>query len=248
MGGQLQDKEDRYTRFDKEGSNMRDILLFSGGLDSLIGYYYLGEPPVLYCDIGHKYAYKERRVVQEIAKKAKMNLIIEDSLKLGKWEKPDADIPQRNMFLIMMGSYYGDNIHLVVQKGEMSIPDRSKEFFMETSKWVSFLHGKDKRVTTPFSQMTKTQMVKWYLDTGHDSELLLSTTSCYGQEEGNCGQCGACFRRWIALESNGLSEPYVNDIKKWEGIKTYVEKMKSGKYDEERAEETKKVLERYKLW
>ena len=41
----------------------KDILLFSGGLDSYIAYFYLQNPTCLFIDLKHKYAEIEKRTV-----------------------------------------------------------------------------------------------------------------------------------------------------------------------------------------
>ena len=33
---------------------------------------------------------------------------------------------------------------------------------------------------------------------------LLTSYSCYEGEEQHCGQCKACFRKWVSLENNGI--------------------------------------------
>lgn len=42
--------------------------------------------------------------------------------------------------------------------------------------------------------------------------------------------------------NNGLDEPYESPILKWKGVQEYVTKMKEGKYDELRTEETFNAL------
>ena len=97
---------------------------------------------------------------------------------------------------------------------------------------------------SPFFEMTKTDMVSWYINRGEDPKLLLATRSCFGILHDPCGKCGACFRRWVALTNNGLEEEYVYPITEWEGIPHYIEKMKAGQYDPKRTEETFRALRR----
>lgn len=211
------------------------ILLYSGGADSYIAWEFLHRPKTLYNSLGHRYQEHEMKAIMNTIP----DTIIDKSLYLGIWEHADADIPMRNAFLCMVASYYDNDIVLVVQKGEMSIPDRSLEFFDLTEKYVSFLHNNKKiTVTSPFFNMTKTQMVRWYVEAGLSINKLLRTRSCYSNSELPCGQCGACFRRWVSFTVNGIEEKMENDILKWEQTPLYIEKMKAGKYDGERVEET----------
>ena len=86
------------------------ILLFSGGLDSYIAWDYLGRPKTLYFDIGHKYCVHEIERIKELVP----DTIIDSRLRLSDWEEKDANIPMRNVFFVMMASFYGDRIVLVV--------------------------------------------------------------------------------------------------------------------------------------
>ena len=214
------------------------ILLFSGGMDSYIGWHFLNKPKTLYVDLGHRYAVHE----VDMVKKLVPDTVIDTRLNLAEFEAKDANIPLRNAFLTMVASYYDDNIALVVQKGELNIPDRSVHFFNEFGRMLTYLWGKRVTLTTPFFTMTKTEMVRWYVDKGLDIDVLLSTRSCYSPGDVPCGNCAACFRRWVALINNGLSEEYENDITKYDEIPYYVEAMKKGKYDFVRARETLDAL------
>jgi len=210
------------------------ILLFSGGLDSYIAWYYLRKPKTLYFDIGHRYCAHEIEVVKKLVP----DTIIDSRLNLRDWEEKGANIPMRNAYFLMMATYYDINIVLVVQKGEMDIPDRSEKFFEEFEKMLDFLTEKPIMISSPFFSLTKTEMVEWYIEEGHPIDLLLKTRSCYSVSELPCGNCSACFRRWIALQNNNLSEKYENDILGYHKIPKYIEKMKNGMYDSQRTTET----------
>ena len=219
------------------------ILLFSGGMDSYIGWHYLSKPNTLYVDLGHRYAPHE----VDMVKKLIPDTIIDTRLNLAEWEERDANIPLRNAFLIMIASMYDKDVVLVVQRGEMNIPDRSVYFFNNFGEWLSYLWNDKRSISTPFFHMTKTQMVEWYLKMGLPKETLLSTRSCYSPYELPCGDCAACFRRWVAFINNGIQETYTNPITKYSGIPEYINKMKLKKYDRLRTEETFKALKKVGL-
>jgi len=219
------------------------ILLFSGGLDSYIAWEYLHKPETLYFDIGHRYCANEVEVVRKLIP----DTIIDTRLDLADWEEPDANIPMRNAFFIMLATHYKYDIVLVVQKGEMDIPDRCPKFFREIGEWVAFLRGDNKTITvmSPFFHMTKTQMVTWYLkNVSGMGAALYQTRSCYMPTELPCGACSACFRRWVAFENNGLKENHENPILEYIKIPEYVKKMRAGTYDKHRAGETFRALEK----
>lgn len=225
---------------------MRTALLFSGGMDSLIAWEYLGRPDCIYVDMGHKYHASELRVC---------NLLMGNKLKIVSasfmktYEKEDAEIPARNLFLAMVAALEGyDNIALTVQVDETSIPDRTLEFFEKTSEQLSALFGRQIKVFSPFlhlSQMDKVEMVKWYLSEGHDVDALLNTWACYSPvvESVPCGSCPACFRRFVALSLNGLSEYWYPTIKFSPVAKEYKARAQNGYYSPERSAHILKALE-----
>ncbi len=216
------------------------ILLFSGGLDSYIAWHYLHKPKTLYVDLGHRYAAHEVEVVKRLVP----DTIIDTRLNLADQEEKDANIPLRNVYLTMIASHYDDDIILVVQKGEMDIPDRSVRFFNEFSVFLSAMLKKTKTLTTPFFLMTKTAMVTWYLNVGLDPNILLSTRSCYSPGELPCGNCSACFRRWVAFINNDMSEEYESDITKYSENTNYLDRLRAGHYDPVRTKETLNALKK----
>lgn len=217
------------------------ILLFSGGLDSFVAWHFLNNPPTLYVGLGHRYMVHEIEMVKKLIPATIMET---NMLNLGAWEKKDANIPLRNAFLVMIASYYDKDVALIVQQGEMEIPDRSVHFFNEFSRILTFLWGEPATVFTPFFSMTKTEMVRWYLDKGLDPGTLISTRSCFSPGDNPCGNCAACFRRWVAFTNCGLEEEYEQPIINYDGIKIYVDKMQRGLYDEKRTDETLMALKK----
>jgi len=220
------------------------ILLFSGGLDSYIAWHYLKKPKTIYVNLNHRYADFEMDRIGNLVP----NTIIENRLDLRSWEEPDANIPMRNAFLVLLAAKHldtkreGSEVVLVVQKGEMDIPDRCEGFFIEMKNLGTYLGFS---VSTPFAQMTKTDMVTWYLENVQDSyaiKNLMSTRSCYSDSAMPCGQCTACFRRWVAFTNNELTEEYENPILEYDQIPAYLKKMFAGKYDPQRTIETFRAL------
>lgn len=216
------------------------LLLYSGGMDSFIAWEYLNRPATLYVDLQHRYAKQEMDAIIDTIPWT----IIDKRLSLKDQEDKDAHIPMRNAFLLMIASFYNNDIVLVVQKGEMTIPDRSDKFFQSFGSWLSWMNNTTMKISTPFADMTKTQMVTWYLDSNLPIEMLLRTRSCFSNTSTPCGACAACFRRWVALQNNGLHENYLLPMLQWDGVKEYVTKMEQGKYDEMRTKETMQALEK----
>jgi 7-cyano-7-deazaguanine synthase in queuosine biosynthesis len=228
----------------------KSVLLYSGGLDSLIGYYYLKfrdevAPIPVYVPLGHRYEKKEIAAMHNIFSKGGPLPTLDQGFNLGVREEPNANIPQRNMFLAMTGAYYGDDIYVVCQKGEQDIPDRGPEFFTKSSDMISFLMGKKISVSPLFPDHTKTQMVKWYLREGFDVEILKSSVSCYSPEQDKqCGVCSSCFRRWVSMYLNGIDEQYAHNPWEWEGVQGYIERINNNVYIKERSDDILMALKK----
>jgi 7-cyano-7-deazaguanine synthase in queuosine biosynthesis len=233
----------------RSGGNVRDVILLSG-MDSLVGWRYLGEPKAVYCKLGHRYEVKEIVMLSRLAKKIGIDITFDDTLNLKTWELPNAEIPLRNALLAMVASMYGRNVWIVFQKGETQNPsnDRSPEFCEKVSSLLTHMHGKTISVNTPFWDMTKAQMVRWYTNSGYDVVELLEAPGCFGPPSdtdirGYCNSCGACFRKFVAFEYNGIdTSDYFPNILLWDGVKKYAVRSQSGHYEKERAVEILSVL------
>lgn len=214
-----------------------NILLFSGGLDSYVAYFYLNKPTCLYIDIKHKYAKIEKETIHKLEEFMDQPVSIEDNiLNLSKWEREDAIIPLRNIYMSMIATNYGDNIWLAGVEGDYT-HDKNPIAFKKMSEFLSHSCERKIKVDSPFWKMTKTDHVKWYIDNGYSKKNLINTYSCFKNGEIHCGHCPSCFRRWIAFYNNDIVEKYENNPLDWEMIPSYIEKMKNGVYSRKRAEE-----------
>jgi len=223
-------------------------LLLSGGVDSYVAYLYLGKPPCIYIDTGAKYSIRESAAVDELMfHNRDLGLKKNFSLDLREFEHPDANIPFRNLLLITIAAEYFDKIFIVCQRGEQSIPDRTNKFFEDASKLLSYLKGTKVEIVNVFADMTKQDIVAWYLTNSHDIDILKKYTwSCFDNKRGRCGECATCFRLWVALRYNNVDTTgwFMNDVRLWGGIPDYVRKMKAGEYELRRTEQTMQVLKK----
>lgn len=207
---------------------MNTLLLYSGGMDSFIAWHYLGQPSTLYVDLGHLYRANEIGAIANTIPETK-RIVCHT---VGRYEKQDAEIPLRNLFLSMFAALEGaEKIWLIVQKDEMTVLDRTEKFLYSSSDMLTQLLGKSIIVDSPFKEMDKTEMVAWYLKNVGDIGALLLTVGCFYERMGHCGNCGACFRRFVAFKNNGISPGYVlsEEIRKY-----YRERL--NKYSVERQE------------
>jgi len=216
------------------------ILLYSGGIDSLIAWYYLGKPQRLYVDLGTRYSRKEFDSLEEYSPNSG-SVLYRAHKGWGRYETEDAWVPMRNMLLIMVAASEGaDYIYLVAQKGEQSIPDRKPEFFTRVQTFVSEQHDRPIMVSPVFPDMDKVAMVHWYMSQGLPIRDLIKAFSCYSSDA-PCGQCSACWRKFIALEANGIrcEQIFNHDIRAW-GTEHYLPRM--DEYSQERQEAMAKVM------
>lgn len=199
---------------------IRNIVLFSGGMDSLITAQSLhvvnALDQLVYCNIGHKYSSVESARALNLAHNIYSNIpmVILNNIDLGLYERSNAHIPLRNMYLIMNAVNYGLlkfpddelSLWLTVQKDETSIPDRTPYFFSMMTSLMSEHAEKFALVQSPFFEMDKTSMVGYYLQklNGTKDILVNHSYSCFVGGEIECGDCPACFRKWVALKNNGI--------------------------------------------
>ena len=252
-------KPQAHIYYDDRATNQldREVLCFSGGVDSVIAWHYLEYPQPIYIKFWHKYQQKEMvsiRKLEDYISRLKVKRV--DGLSLGKFEVGEnAYIPQRNFHVALIASHYGDKIYIVGIKGD-NVPDKTPQAFDIMGHAMNFIKKEDEpmiSIDSPFWKMTKPEIIKWFIDEykpAYATKVLKKSVSCYDDKTiGSCGQCPACFRKWIALESAGLKSYnwFERDIRKWKGIKEYKDKISKGEYDIHRSKETLEVLEKYNL-
>lgn len=201
------------------------ILLFSGGIDSFVAYHYLGKPQTVYFNLHTKYSDKELKVVKSLIP----DTSIEDCINFeSREEAGTAFVPYRNLHLALLANKYSDTIVIAGLKDDM-VNDKNEVVFLQFSRLMSDMMGRTITVTSPFWDMTKADVVRWYLHNGGTKEQLLQTISCYSEEDTiYCGKCPACFRKWNALQYNGVTDlSFTND----DLMRKYFEDAVNCKYD-----------------
>jgi 7-cyano-7-deazaguanine synthase len=225
---------------------MPEILLFSAGLDSFPAWHYLNRPPAIYFNLGHRYAAAERTAITALAERCGIEVEISNELRLGAWEADDAIIPLRNAHLAMHAAHRleaGGTVWCVGVRGDHTL-DKSPAAFAGMSAFLSRLSGAPVTVASPFWQMTKTEIVAWYLAQGLPADNLRWTFSCSRSDPApagepvHCGRCSSCLRRWISLINNGIDAPFEHPPWQWKRIDTYYRTaMGDGTYPDHRARE-----------
>lgn len=231
---------------------MKKILLYSGGSDSwLIDK--LWKPDVkVYVDMETRYS------GEEMARLGDDVTIIK--FPLGKYERADAIIPLRNLYLPMVicnEFTEGDlEICLGATAGDRVL-DKSEVFASLTSGLLSYLYspqhwipsGRTVKINVDYKKYTKAQMLAMYLERGGDIDLAFrSSFSCYKPVGGKeCWRCKPCFRKFVAFALNGMKfesnvvQTVIEYIMK--DIYPSIEEGTYGRKQEE--EEIKRVVQMY---
>ena len=208
----------------KEKATGKMVLLFSGGMDSVIFDHLLKPDVLLYLPTGSKYEDIETKKMLDLTSKGYVDgsklVVLPDVLNLSKFERDDAIVPNRNAFLLLFASLYGETLILGSVQGDRSY-DKDEIFYDKMEALLNHMwqeqhwtEEKSFKVMSPYKNTTKTQLIKDYLADGGKPEILLESYSCYEGKEELCGWCKPCFRKWVSLHNNGIVIPenyYKND-------------------------------------
>lgn len=198
---------------EKDKIKDNSVLLFSGGMDSLMINHILNPNVLLYIKHHNTYMYKELNSIYSLSKKVIDKLIVEENIfKFRHLERDDGIIPGRNIYFITYAVNYGELIYIGSVLGDRS-NDKSIYFLETMSKLLSHVydeqHWCEKRhikVLAPFKEYTKTELLSLYLENNGSIDDLLKSRSCYSEtSEKPCGVCKPCFRKWVAMRCNGIN-------------------------------------------
>lgn len=202
-------------------------VMVSGGLDSYIAYHYAlsafadeeyTDVIPVYVRYGSPYQDKEDAAIQNLfnyeatgIKIINAELATEQLDNIPTLEK--GEIYGRNLLMLFYGGVVGDEIWLASLETEMNptaVRDKQPEFMHMCSTIFSYIF-KSKRfetvVKTPFQNFTKSDIIRIAInDLGITIPELISTSTCYHEEHHNCGKCSTCFKRWVAMQNNGIDE------------------------------------------
>lgn len=229
---------------DKAQSSLdEEVLCFSGGLDSLIAYYYLGKPKSIYVDLHTKYSEQEKKCINRLTYHFGLDVEFVDGPNLNIFEVGEnAYISKRNMLLALIASYRGNKVYIVGIKGD-NVEDKNRLAFKTMEYAFNTIQKESEEVVkieSPFWNKTKGELVKWFLNNVEDAEELMKLSrSCYSDSVKPCGNCPSCLRKWFALKYNKV------DCDDWFKVcpfgtviyNEYMSRASNGHYDRERCEE-----------
>jgi len=186
---------------------MKKVLLYSGGMDSwLIDK--IWKPDVrLFFNIGTANNKHELDVI----KRSGVDVKIID-MDLSHLEIPSENfyLPLRNLYFVAMASNYGNLIALGATASSTHL-DKTEEFCEMTSSLINYLLSEKPhlfepvKVIIPFKDVTKTQLLRKYINEGGDIETAYRETfSCYNPVKGEpCMNCSSCMSKFVAFYNNG---------------------------------------------
>lgn len=215
-----------------------NVLLFSGGVDSYVAYYYLQKQMGLsnivpvYFDLGAPYNAREMRYVKKLLPET----VIDKSINIGNMQRGEnAFIPYRNLILACLASKYGGKIWIAGLKDDC-VEDKNPMAFNCMNDCMNFITKPEDfvKLDSPFWNMTKSEVVAWW-NNNIGSKTIMDTISCYDQFDRTnyCGRCPSCFRRFVALKTNGWNIDFYNQ----KLFDEYMERAGKRKYDQKRCED-----------
>ena len=194
----------------------KSVLLFSGGMDSLMMGLLIRPDVWLYLPHGEQYEERETQCIAQLVHHPLLKGINFQScvsLNLHRFERDDAIIPGRNLYFLLLAANWGERLYFASVYGDRSL-DKSPEFFSKTEEILNLLYqdqhwceGRTFQILAPYKNHTKTELVGEYLREGYPVELLLESYSCYEGRKQPCGWCKPCFRKWVALKNNDVTFP-----------------------------------------
>ena len=201
----------------KETRKDKTVLLFSGGMDSVMFDLLLNPDILLYIPPGSNYETIETDKIKQLAEDGVIDknklIILDDNLNLSMFERDDLIVPNRNAYLVLMASHFGETVYLGSVYGDRSF-DKDKTFYTLMENLLNHIwqeqHWTEERVftvTSPYKDTTKTELIKEYISAGGDVQNILNSYSCYRGEPQACGICKPCVRKAVSLICNDITIP-----------------------------------------
>ena len=190
---------------------MKKVLLYSSGMDSyLIDKLY--KPDVkLFVRLHTPGNDKEYERVTQLVKSGSIDNVEVIDYDLSKFEQPDRNyyLPLRNLHLLLLASHFGDEICI----GSVSTPprealDNNETFAKKAEDLTNYLLQDDHRqirIVMPYTNYTKADLLKIYLDRGGDIETAWKESlSCFNPvNNSECLSCPSCASKFTAFYKNG---------------------------------------------
>jgi len=205
----------------------KEILCFSGGIDSVVALHKLNFPQTIYVNMEHKYQNKEHNCIGALKKIIPQlkNIIFFNGPELGQFEEgAKAYISKRNFHLALCASHFGNHIY-IIGNNEDIFDDNNKNAYNIMSLAMNETQSpKEPTITieSPFWDWSKTDIIEWFKENyepDYVENVLKTSKSCYNESTtGQCGACESCRRKYIALWEAGFTDCwkwFEQDIRKY---------------------------------
>lgn len=213
------------------------VILYSGGMDSYCLNKLYPNKDLLYINIDTSDGDFEISILPSSVK------II--NIPLSQFELENKIIPLRNCFFVMIASQWYSKIYIGATLGDTT---KDKDYiFKALMESILNYFGLDFHKTShqfrpfkvemPFKELTKTEILKSYLDSGYSPEdIIRESRSCYnGQEKIECGICRSCLRKFIAFKNNRVEKylAFKHYPTKKEIAKFYLQSVEKNRHQKE---------------
>ena len=201
---------------------MKQILLYSGGLDSAAAAFLHPKASLVYVNYHGKYCDKEQSYLFEAASLLRREVhLIHKTLDLSDLESGEgAFLPNRNAFLILTAinivcnPIYGDetDFEIILNATASGIhTDKDEIFASKMSDLLNYMNrggadspAKTYKIVLPTKHLTKIQIVSQFFVFCGVPEILNKSVSCYDKHKRQCGECRSCCRKFVALKANEI--------------------------------------------
>ena len=219
-----------YTLSLQKGSDMKIIMICSGGLDSTVLYYYeksLGNDII---PINFNYGSKHNSIERERARLLIPNLIEinidlsmfnssllssnKEDIPYGHYAAENMKstvVPFRNGIMLAYAIGYAESMNYdVVMFGNHAgdhfiYPDCRPEFVDAMNQASVTGTFNAIKILSPFNAMTKSDIAKKGGELGIET-IMAQTWTCYEGKEIHCGKCGSCTERKEAFSLAGIKD------------------------------------------
>lgn len=198
---------------------MSKVMLFSGGLDSVLQEHFIKPDKLLYIDIGGEYSKAEIKHIKTLGAHYTRRLVIQ-KLDISAFEASDLYLPFRNLLFITLAFEYGDQVYIGFNEAD-NAPDKDAAFMlyvndlfrhMNKPGYVPSSWKGTPLVQAPFKTFTKTELLRKYINEGGYMPLIKKLRTCYDAEsKKGCGKCSPCLSKAVALINNGQRIQYLFD-------------------------------------
>lgn len=207
---------------------MKIVILYSGGLDSLLLYHLAkqrhpkDEVKCIFYAHGQDAEEQELKSLPSFVEVRRVDWLGEKIKAVAKKSDPFAGaiyIPGRNLVFTTLAACQevADEIWMgtVWDEDNQQATDKNKIFKQKASDVLSYVLSPfidDVKIRFPFveNQWTKEDCVKWALQSGITEEQIVSSVSCWHQHgDTPCGHCKQCLKRMLVFGLNGIKEEYV---------------------------------------